>query len=122
MAKKKPKQKTAKSPSIVRTPSIVPQPPPRLIVKETSRKPGIGARTKAQIRQLKDALDNKETKASHVAAGAAGTVGCTLAGAYMVGKGWLTPKWASALLTTLGAGATFAGWYYDQPLVMWGGA
>lgn len=125
-AKSKPKPTTTRTrslPAPVPQTMIMPRPPPRPpVVKEKSRRNGLSARAKAEIQTLKEALDKKETKAAHVVAGGAGAIGCTLGGAFIVGKGWLGPKWASLLLTTVGAGATFAGWYYDQPTVMWGGA
>ncbi len=109
-----------------RTPSVVPKPPPRAIAprrkKKSSDKSSLSTRAKAQIKELSEALDKKQTKAVHVAAGVGGAVGCTLTGAYIVSKGWMRAKWASALLSAIGAGATFAGWYYDKPLVLWSGS
>ncbi len=128
MAKAQAKRKTKKKTNATknrkrRTPSVVPRPPPRaLSVPKKSDKQGLTTRAKAQIKELSEALDKKQTKAVHVAAGVGGAVGCTLAGAYIVSKGWMRAKWASALLTGIGAGATFAGWYYDKPLVLWSGS
>lgn len=116
MAKKK--QSTRK-----RTPSVVPRPPPRAVtVAKKSQKPSVSTRARAQIAELTEELEKKETKVLHVAAGVGGTIGCTLTGALIVSKGWMGAKWASALLTTVGAGTTFAGWRYDRPLLMWTGA
>lgn len=106
-------------------PALVPQPPPApVLVREQSRNSAITrvkARAKAEVQELKDALEKKETKVSHVVAGGAGAVGCTLSSVFIVGKGWLSPAWTSALMTAAGIGAAVAGHYYEQPLLLWGG-
>ena len=92
------------------------------MAKKTGKKPGVGARAKKQIEELTEELEKKETKALHVAAGAGGAIGCTLTGAFIVNRGWLDAKWTSALLSVVGAGAAYAGYHYDKPVLMWTGA
>jgi hypothetical protein len=112
-----------------------PPPPPPMAVRNLSRggmhmphrssstvKPGAMKRAKEQVKALQEELESKETKMTHVAAGIGGAVGGTLAGAVVVNRNWMSARWASALLTTVGAGTSFAGWYYDNAHVMWGGA
>lgn len=125
---KKPKEPKKRIPPVIpkpgppALPALPPLPALPAPVKAKSRRPAPGTKLRQELQQVKDKLEAKQVKATHLVTAAGGAVASTLSGAMLVRYDLLSPLWASLLLTLSGASMAAAGWYYDSPYVLWGGS
>jgi hypothetical protein len=107
------------------TPSVVPRPPPAalayapppapLAYAPPQRRNGRVKRAARRVTEKAKELKKTTVTGGQVAAAVGGTLGYTATAAVIVGRGWLSPIWTSAVLTTVGAGATYAAYKHEMP-------
>lgn len=97
-----------------RTPSVVPKPPPAplaITARPKRKRTGTVKRATAKAKELA----KKPVTGGQIGAAIGGTLGSVGTGALLVGKEWMSPLWASVLMTATGAGATYAAYQHDMP-------
>jgi hypothetical protein len=106
------------------TPSVVPRPPPAALAYAPppaplayapQRRNGRIKRTARRVTDKAKELKKTTVTGGQVAAAVGGTLGYTATAAVIVGRRWLSPIWTSAVLTTVGAGATYAAYTREMP-------
>jgi hypothetical protein len=95
---------------------VVPKPPPAPLAYAAKPKPrprrnGVVKRATTKAAEIA----KKPVTGGQIGAAVGGALSYTGTAAVIVGRGWLSPIWTSAILTTAGAGATYAAYTRDMP-------